>query len=113
MRDFHRGAAQADLFEKLIYNIEFGGKPRLAWLLARVDFGVCTISGHVLVDGVHSIENTCTYKGVFFVDSQIRRSTTGSFFDSFLSFSGWCGVRGSSEVTFLIARLGRRASKGL
>jgi hypothetical protein len=22
-----------------------------------------------------------------------------SFFDSFLSFSGWCGVRGSSQVT--------------
>jgi hypothetical protein len=22
---------------------------------------------------------------------------TDSFFDSFLSFSGWCGVRGSSE----------------
>jgi hypothetical protein len=26
---------------------------------------------------------------------------THSFFDNFLSFSGWCGVRGSSEVTFL------------
>ena len=36
-----------------------------------------------------------------------------SFFDTFLSFSGWCGVRGSSEVTFLIERLGRRVSEGL
>jgi hypothetical protein len=27
--------------------------------------------------------------------------------------SGWCGVRGSSGITFLIARLGRRVSKGL
>ena len=76
-------------------------------------FAGCTISGQGLVDGLHSLENTCTYKRVFFVDSKIRRSTTGSFFDNFLSFSGWCGVRGSSEVTFLIARLGRRASKGL
>jgi hypothetical protein len=49
----------------------------------------------------------------FSIDGKNRRSTTGSFFDSFLSFSGWCGVRGSSEVTFLIERLGRRASKGL
>jgi hypothetical protein len=66
-----------------------------------------------LIPRLHLLENRCTYKGVFFVDSKNRRSTTGSFFDSFLSFSGWCGVRGSSEVTFLIARLGRRASKGL
>jgi len=51
------------------------------------------------VDGLHSIENTCTYKGVFFVDGKFRRSTTRSFFDSFLSLSGWCGVRGSSLVT--------------
>jgi len=28
-------------------------------------------------------------------------------------FSGWCGVRGSSGVTFLIERLGRRVSEGL
>jgi len=27
--------------------------------------------------------------------------------------SGWCGVRGSSVVTVLIARLGWRARKGL
>jgi hypothetical protein len=74
---------------------------------------VCTKSGQGLVDGLHSIENTCTYKRVFFVDGKNRRSTTGSFFDSFLSFSGWCGVRGSSGVTVLIARLGRRVSKGL
>ena len=62
---------------------------------------------------LHSIENTCTYKRVFLIDGKNRRSTTGSFFDSFLSFSGWCGVRGSSGVTVLIARLERRVSKGL
>jgi hypothetical protein len=38
-----------------------------------------------------------------------------SFFDTFLSFAGWCGVRGSSEVTFRNSakRRGKRASKGL
>jgi hypothetical protein len=60
----------------------------------------CTKSGHGAVNGVHSIENTTSYKRAFFVDVKNRRSTTRSFFDSFLSFSGWCGVRGSSEVTF-------------
>ena len=73
----------------------------------------CTIFGQVPVNGVHSIENTCTYKRVFFVDWKNRRSTTRSFFDSFLSFSGWCGVRGSSRVTVQAERQGRRAGKGL
>ena len=74
---------------------------------------LCTKSGHPLVDGLHSIENTCTYKRVFSIDEKNRKRTTGLFFDSFLSFSGWCGVRGSSGVTFLIERLGRRVSEGL
>ena len=73
----------------------------------------CTIFGHRVVDGLHSIENTCTYKRVFSIDEKNRKRTTGLFFDSFLSFSGWCGVRGSSGVTFLIERLGRRVSEGL
>jgi len=73
----------------------------------------CTKSGHSPVDRLHSIENTNTYRRRFFVDSRFRRSKTGSFFDTFLSFSGWCGVRGSSVVTFLIERLGGRASEGL
>src|SRR5579859_5419296 len=34
----------------------------------------CTIFGHRLVDGVHSIEKTRTYKAVFFVDSKNRRT---------------------------------------
>jgi hypothetical protein len=74
--------------------------PRCTVVLARTSFRHCTISGHRPVDSVHSIENTCTYKGVFFIDWKNKRSTTRSFFDSFLSFSSWCGVRGSSEVTF-------------
>ena len=80
---------------------------------ARSGFLPCTKSGHRPVNGLHSIENTDSYRALFFVDSKFRRSTTGSFFDNFLSFSGWCGVRGSSAITFLIARLGRRVSKGL
>ncbi len=80
---------------------------------ARTESCLCTKSGHVPVDGVHLIENTSGYRPQFLIDGKNRRSTTRSFFDSFLSFSGWCGVRGSSGVTFLIARLGKRVSEGL
>jgi hypothetical protein len=73
----------------------------------------CTIFGHRVVDGLHSIEKSDSYNGVFSIDEKNRKRTTGLFFDSFLSFSGWCGVRGSSGVTFLIERLGRRVSEGL
>jgi hypothetical protein len=113
VRDFHkfeaewRPAACIDLNEYIMRKL--GSDAAFARDLLRV----CTKFGHRLVDGLHSIENTCTYKGVIFVDGNNRRSTTGSFFDSFLSFSGWCGVRGSSGVTVLIARLGRRVSEGL
>jgi hypothetical protein len=87
--------------------------PPPARLPRENDFSSCTIFGQGAVHGVHSIENTCSYKCVFSIDEKNRRSTTRSFFDSFLSFSGWCGVRGSSVVTVLIARLGWRARKGL
>jgi hypothetical protein len=90
-----------------------GRKPPSDAGSARSELRVCTKSGHMPVDGVHLTENTCTYKRVFFIDLINRRSTTRSFFDSFLSFTGWCGVRDSSGVTFLIARLGRRVSEGL
>ena len=73
----------------------------------------CTIFGHPLVDGVHSIEKSDSYRSVFSIDEKNKKSKTRLFFDSFLSFSGWCGVRGSSGVTFLIERLGRRVSEGL
>jgi hypothetical protein len=52
------------------------------------------------VDELHSIEKKYSYREVFFIDEKNRRRKTESFFDSFLSFSGWCGVRGSSSVTF-------------
>src|ERR1700752_3059704 len=43
-----------------------------------------TKSGHRLVDGLHSIENTDSCGSVFLIDEKNRRSTTRSFFDSFL-----------------------------
>jgi hypothetical protein len=52
------------------------------------------------VDVLHSIENADSYKRSFSIDEKNRKRKTESFFDSFLSFSGWCGVRGSSIVTF-------------
>jgi hypothetical protein len=64
------------------------------------------------VDGVHSIEKACSYKRIFFVDVKNRKRTTGSFFDSFLSFSGWCGVRGSSEVTFSDRKVEKEGQQG-
>jgi len=33
--------------------------------------------------------------------------------ERFLSFSGWCGVRGSSDVTLNVAKRSGKASKGL
>jgi len=46
----------------------------------------CTKSGQGPVDGVHSVENTSSYEVRFFVDGKNRKSTKGSFFDSFLKF---------------------------
>ena len=80
-------------------SINTAGKLHPAQRRQRNISSICTKSCHWPVHGVHSIENACTYRRVFFVDWKNRRSTTGSFFDSFLSFSGWCGVRGSSRVT--------------
>ena len=69
------------------------------------------------MDGLHSVENRDSYKRVFSIDEKNRRSRTGSFFDIFLGFSGWCGVRGSSEVTLASqdneGRLARVYSKAL
>src|SRR5580698_399865 len=67
--------------------------------LGEIWWSGCTIFCHRVVDGLHSIENRDSYKRVFSIDEKNRRSRTGSFFDIFLGFSGWCGVRGSSEVT--------------
>ena len=79
-------------------------KPACFAVLARITFLLCTKSWHRLVDELHSIEKASSCRRVFSIDEISGRSRTGSFFDSFLSFSGWCGVRGSSGVTFSIAR---------
>jgi hypothetical protein len=113
LRDFH-SILQTSGSRHLGANI-FQNPPNLAIHAVSDRYASmhCTKSGHRLVDVLHSIEKTCTYNRVFLIDGKNRRSTTRSFFDSFLSFSGWCGVRGSSGVTVLIARLGQRVSKGL
>ncbi len=38
------------------------------------------------MNGLHSIENTSTYRAQFFVDEKIRKCRTESFFDSFSVF---------------------------
>ena len=111
--DFHSPETIPRFFANVAFSQRILRKAASDKAFAKNGFSHCTKSGHWLVDGLHSIENTCTYKRVFLIDGKNRRSTKGSFFDSFLSFSGWCGVRGSSRVTVLIARLERRASKGL
>jgi hypothetical protein len=51
------------------------------------------------VDALHSIENTYLAHAAFSLTKNLKGVKPESFFDSFLSFSGWCGVRGSSDVT--------------
>ena len=47
---------------------EFSQKPRPMRLPRENVRAGCTIFCHRPVNGVHSIENTCTYKGVFLID---------------------------------------------
>jgi hypothetical protein len=54
----------------------------------------CTKSGHAPVDGVHSTENRTVINVCFLLTIKIEGVQTESFFDNFLSFSGWCGVPG-------------------
>ena len=69
MRDFHSSAAQARLRRRipLVEGIQWKAAAGAGSHESQsLD---CTISGQGVVDGVHSLENTCTYKHVFFVDS--------------------------------------------
>ena len=62
----------------------------------------CTTFGHSLVDGLHSIENTSTYKTRFSIDSKIGKRTTGimklrpannSWFEKVITnLLGWAAV---------------------
>jgi hypothetical protein len=67
------------------------------------------------VNGVHRIEEQGDRGAKKRLTFRIGGVDSRTFFDTFLSFSGWCGVRGSSEVTFSNLAKGRRgrASKGL
>jgi len=58
----------------------------------------------MLVDGLHSIDKKVLASCDFSLTGKIEGVKTQSFFDNFLSFSGWCHVRGSSTVTFFAAR---------
>jgi hypothetical protein len=64
----------------------------------------CTKSGHPPVDGLHTIENKSDRGAHFSLTQKLEGVQKESFFDSFLSFSGWCSVRGSSAVTLNIAK---------
>jgi hypothetical protein len=44
------------------------GKTALGTGLREFQSGGCTNFGHEAVNGLHSIENACTYVGEFFVD---------------------------------------------
>ena len=65
---------------------------------------LCTISWHTPVDALHSLENTRVTNAVFSLTKNLKGVKTYSFFDIFQSFSGWCGVRGSSVVTFSLRK---------
>jgi len=59
---------------------------------------------HPVVDCLHSIDFAVDRKAGFLLTLKMKGVKTNSFFDSFLGFPGWCGVRGSSEVTLCIAK---------
>ena len=100
VRDFHKRRKRVEMHALNIHSHNHAEQRTQSGFQIKMKDRDCTKTGHRAVNGVHSIEKTCTYKRRFSIDEKNRRSRTGSFFDSFLSFSGWCGVRGSSEVTF-------------
>jgi hypothetical protein len=59
------------------------------------------------VGGVQEIEKEGDKRGKKRLTWGIGGVDSRSFFDTFLSFAGWCGVRGSSEVTFRNSAKGR------
>jgi hypothetical protein len=59
---------------------------------------------HPVVDSLHTIDFARDRSAAFLLTVKMKGVKTNSFFDSFQSFPGWCGVRGSSEVTLCIAK---------
>jgi len=73
----------------------------------------CTKSGQRPVNGLHSIENTSTYKARFFVDEKNRKRRTRSFFDSFSVFPVGAASGAQAKSASASRDGGSRASKGL
>ncbi len=67
---------------------------------ARSEARRCTILGHRLVDAVQVDDSKRDKNQRFSLTLKIEGVKRHSFFDTFPSFAGWCGVRGSSKVTF-------------
>jgi hypothetical protein len=82
-RDFHNQIRNSSSALASISVDESGEKPCLARLCARMHVIACTISGHMPVNELHSIENTCVTKRDFsltgFIEGvQQDRSLTAS-----------------------------------
>jgi hypothetical protein len=79
---------------------------------AESDVLSCTIIGHSPVDGMQSTDSKGDKSVQISLTVKIEGVKRHSFFDTFPSFAGWCGVRGSSEVTFgsKDSREGKRGS---
>ncbi len=68
LRDFHNCATRCRLIRNIRRSPQSQRKAASSAGSARSVFGGCTKCGHGAVHGVHSIENTCTYKRVFLID---------------------------------------------
>ena len=83
------------------------------WFPRKEEFWSAPIPVMGLWMGCTLLKTQAVRSAYFSLTEFIEGVKRQSFFDNFLSFSGWCGVRGSSEVTFLTERMGKRASEGL
>ena len=72
---------------------------RPAWLCLRLLARACTKLRHGPVNGLHSVDSAVDTSARFLLTGTIEGVKRHSFFDTFPSFSGWCCVRGSSQVT--------------
>ena len=75
--------------------------------------GAAQNSVHRVVNRLHLPADKGDTVVHFSLTIKIEGVKTESFFDNFLSFPGWCGVRGSSRVALRIARCKEKAGEGL
>jgi hypothetical protein len=68
VQDFHSLAGEVRVWLHIDFRQRILRKAASGAGFARNPVQRCTISGHALVDGVHSIENTRIYNVQFFVD---------------------------------------------